>query len=535
MAEPAAHMAPWKLNRKAVLVHAPEHDNVCCLAHVNISYGQAKQEGLITIKLNLKLAESNGVPRTIHLNILPELVDVCSVTTPSFKNMLTTSMLSKLRGVTRAAAVTTLSLKLKEPSIVLVPSGFPESVNPADPNDGDFYAISQISRTRSIRLHYSRQDLQHSDQLRLKTFASALAKDALKSPCINYSHFNGGTGAQKRNWTVFDNKPPSYNQAVLSGTVLGKRSRREDAAAGATSHTSCSSPPPWSPTEVCSSFEVDMPTEGSELIGASSHLVVQTPVKKIKDVLPSESDIRDTQPRTTSCSPATSSTQEVSPPNIVPTVFSTGRRVLNSIAEPRQTQKNRPNRSSSVEDMTNDDVHTLIDGNSVRKIIRDVVHQEKQSILAEHQQMCDEAEIQVVEAIEDGRLTIIDKADKCRDEIDDHCQQVRVACEESCEMLQTNVAYLDEASTVLKKTLTYFMSDFSSAVLTAERSDCRVTHPSAMAAQIIIEDFEHLAISDKVIMLTKVADVGFAHVFLTVNHELRKELVTAWTKHRTEQ
>ncbi|KAG9618313.1 hypothetical protein KCU64_g22671, partial [Aureobasidium melanogenum] len=92
-----------------------------------------------------------------------------------------------------------------------------------------------------------------------------------------------------------------------------------------------------------------------------------------------------------------------------------------------------------------------------REIIQDVVDKEKQAILEEHQEMCDEAEIRVAEAVDDGRLEIIGRTDECRDEIDEYGQKVQEA------------------------------------------------YP------------------------------GFANVFIAVNHELRKELVTAWTKRRTGQ
>jgi len=171
---------------------------------------------------------------------------------------------------------------------------------------------------------------------------------------------------------------------------------------------------------------------------------------------------------------------------------------------------------------------------TVREIIQDVVDKEKQSILTEHQEICEEAELRVAEAIDDGRMAIIEKTDECCEEIDDHGQKIREACEEACEMLQVDVACLEEASTVLKKTWASLLKASDSVVLTSGRLDCRRSHPSTLAARIITDDFEHLATSDKVTMLTRVADTGFANVFLAVNHELRKELVTAWTDRRME-
>jgi len=168
----ATQQARWRLARKAVLVHAPDLDNVGCLAHVNVSYNKMQQEGYIAIKVNLRLAGSNNEHQTIHLNILPGTINACSVTPPSFKNLLPNNLLTKLHGAKEASDVTTLSLNLKEPGIVLVPPGLTEFISPADPSDDGFYAMSQISRATSIRLHYIRQDLPKDSKLCLQTFAS---------------------------------------------------------------------------------------------------------------------------------------------------------------------------------------------------------------------------------------------------------------------------------------------------------------------------------------------------------------------------
>jgi hypothetical protein len=250
------------------------------------------------------------------------------------------------------------------------------------------------------------------------------------------------------------------------------------------------------------------------------------------------STIYDTQPTSTVWSPTVSvesrRTQDESPPNIVLTVFRRGRSEPDSIAKPPRYRKKRSILISSLEDMPSSDGDALTDIATVREIIQDVVDKEKQSILTEHQEMCDEAEVQVAEATNDGMTALIEKADECCNEIDDHNQKIQEACEESCEMLQVDVACLEEASTVLKKTLVKLLSASDLAFLTPKRLDCRLIHPSTLAAQIITGDLEHLATSDKVTVLTRVADTGYANVFLAVNHELRKELVIAWTKPMTE-
>ncbi|KAI5235389.1 hypothetical protein E4T42_09716 [Aureobasidium subglaciale] len=530
----ATQEAPWRLARKAVLVHAPDLDNVGCLAHVNISYNKMQQEGYIAIKVNLRLAGSNNEHQTIHLNILPRTINACSVTSSSYKNLLPNKLLTKLHGAKEASDATTLSLNLKEPGIILVPPGLSESISPADPRDDDFYAMSQISQATSIRLHYIKQDLPRDGKLRLQTFASALNKHALSAPIMNYNHLNAGIGAHERNWTVFDQPPPipTYNQVILPSTILGKRSRGQDAAPDMISRTPCSSPPPWSPTEVCSSFEVDVPTEAGVLAGASTGLAIETPIKArqlARHDFPTGSELHETQSTSTIASPARSiksrHSQSLSPSNIVPTVFNRGCSKPDVVTAPPRYQKKCSEQVPYVEETFDVDDNAL--KATARGIIQDVVDKEKQSILTEHQEMCDEAEFQIAEAIDDGRLAIIEKTDECCDEI---CQKIQEACEESCEMLQADVACLVEASIILKKTLAKLSSASDTAALTSGRLECRLTHPSTLAAQIITDHFEDLAIPDKVTMLTKVADTGFANVFLAVNHELRKELVSAWTK-----
>ncbi|CAD0083668.1 unnamed protein product [Aureobasidium vineae] len=528
---------PWKLDRNAVLIHAPGSNNVHCLAHVTISFDQTRNQGLITIKTKLKLAGLNDRYQTIYLNIVPGAIDTASVTKSSFNNVLPKELSTMLRGVKSASAATTLSLGLKNPIRVLVPLGLTEPIRPADPSDGIFHAISRISQATRIRLHYCKQDISENDHSRLKTFASALTNTALEPLRINYTHLNGGMGAQDTGSDVFDQLPslPTYNQVILSEATLGKRSRGDGATPDPESRSPCFPQPSWSATEVCSSFEVDMPTEVDEPDAASSHPVITTPLKvrqSTQDVAPFGSDVHDTQSTSTMCSPTMSAEsrrpQEMSPSNIVPTVFRRGRSTPEPIAEPPRYQKKRPKLDLSLKDTPNSDDNALFDEDIVREIIQDIVDKEKQAILDEHQEMCDEAEIRVAEAIDDGRLAIIGKTDECCDEIDEHGQKVQEACADSCETLQADVACLEQASTLMEKAAAKVMS--VSNLLAP--LDC---HPSTLAAQIITNDFEHLPTSVKVMMLTRVADLGFANVFIAVNHELRKELVAAWTKRRTGQ
>ncbi|TIA35907.1 hypothetical protein D6C78_05801 [Aureobasidium pullulans] len=312
-----------------------------------------------------------------------------------------------------------------------------------------------------------------------------------------------------------DNAPTSHLQpSHLSSAILGKRSRREDAAPDLILHRPCSSPPPWSPTEVCSSFELDVPTEAGVLDSASTHPVIKTPIEVNQHTQhgsPVGSEIHNTQSTLTIPSPARSvesryiqglsPSPSPSPSNIVPTVFYRGHSEPDMIAAPPRYQKKRSKQVSCSEEMPSVDDNALINKATVREIIQDIVDKEKQSILTEHQEMFDEAEFQVAEAIHDGKLAVIRKTDECCDELNDNCQKIQEACEESCEMLQADVACLDEASTILKKTLATLSSASDIVALTPERLECRLTHSSTLAAQLITDDFGYLATPDKIQVL----------------------------------
>merc|ERR1712093_593473 len=100
--------------------------NVGCLAHVNVIHDQTRQKGLITIKIDLKLAGRNDEYQSIHLNILPQTIVACSIIPSSFNNMLPHELMTKLRGVNKAKSATTLTLQLENSSVVLVPPGLTE-------------------------------------------------------------------------------------------------------------------------------------------------------------------------------------------------------------------------------------------------------------------------------------------------------------------------------------------------------------------------------------------------------------------------
>ncbi|KAI5262130.1 hypothetical protein E4T47_09348 [Aureobasidium subglaciale] len=550
MTTPIAHKKPWRLDRKAVLVHAPHFDDIGCLAHVN-----TLREGFITIKMNLKLAGFNDEYRTFHLNILPGAINECSVICPSYNNLLPTELSRKLRGVNKASAAVTIILQLNKPSVVLAPLDVTmDSIAPTDPTDGDFHAISQISRATSIRLHYSKQDFPISDQLQFRAFGSALAQHALGAPGLNYNHFNGGTGAQERDWTIFDRKPrlPTYEQAVAPDTVLGKRSRAEDLTPDPTLHAPCS-PSPGSPTEVGTSFEADSPIKDKELYETNTHSAhtrkTARPLRQTNN--PTKSSACRASTTSISLSPVVSiSSQdswEVPLPTIIPTVFySKLARDVESF--PRQKGRKEVKTQIVVEEPRGPADNAIMDNAATQtyireivcKIARDVVDEEKQTILDEHQEICDEAELRIAEAIEDARLTIIEKTDESCEVINEHSAKLEEAYVDSYEIMQTEVACLQDASTGMEKALGRLLgaldagtSSASSAKMSSAARFQPAAHPSARAAQIIQNDYKSLDMSTKVSLLTTIADEGYANVFVTVNSELRKELITAWTKEST--
>jgi hypothetical protein len=82
--------------------------------------------------------------------------------------------------------------------------------------------------------------------------------------------------------------------------------------------------------------------------------------------------------------------------------------------------------------------------------------------------ICSSIDIWVAEAIDEGRMTIVERTEECCIRIDNHGQKIQEAPEASCRMLQVDGACLDKASTIKKMTLVKLSSAFDPVVLPFE-------------------------------------------------------------------
>jgi hypothetical protein len=273
----------WVLERRAVLVHAPEFD-VAVLCRLRISYDPVLNQPSLSIRINSIISGSGSEPQVLMLSIAPKAVDTCTVESNICGSVVPARMINMLRGVTKSAVVSTLTLCLNDykSGLVLVPSDVTEPLTPAAESRTDFHAFAKICQATILYLHFSKRQLVDDDTLHLRTFARTLCESSLNVAPVNDAHFNGGRGAQQRDWTVFASDPPPYKQTVSIGSVLGKHYLDADESLPSASNSmnlapSPYSPPPWSLTEVNTPTEVNSPTEVNTSTCVDSSIDTNTP------------------------------------------------------------------------------------------------------------------------------------------------------------------------------------------------------------------------------------------------------------------
>lgn len=109
-------------------------------------------------------------------------------------------------------AVSTLSLTLSTTGIVLCPHGM-EYLNPADPEDKNFYAFAKICQSKSLHLHFSNRQFVNDQPDRLKAFSFALNRKDLEAESFRRPL----SDVDKRDGTVFSlspDPPPQYEEPV---------------------------------------------------------------------------------------------------------------------------------------------------------------------------------------------------------------------------------------------------------------------------------------------------------------------------------
>lgn len=217
---------PLWVFEKAVLAHTPEF-NVACGARLRIAHNQNDDQGSISIRINVALAELGK--QTLMLNIRPQEVDTCTVVAKSNDKLIPDRMFSMVPvSVTSSAAVSTLILFLNATGVVLVPpSAHDTTLSPAVPQDAEYQAFAKLCQSKIIHLHLSKQQLRDGDLHRLRIFSGAVRARMLKPQPIDRKRLNAGHGAIEKDWRIFGQTidPPPYCEPVSTPSVLGKRSR----------------------------------------------------------------------------------------------------------------------------------------------------------------------------------------------------------------------------------------------------------------------------------------------------------------------
>ena len=225
-------------------------------------------------------------------------------------------------------------------------------------------------------------------------------------------------------------------------------------------------------------------------------------------------------------SPAVSSSSQC--PDIIPSKFRRGRRAASR------------HKAYPVKEVQNDDIQPSLDPNGhvnhdissgvvtamevlVRELLPDLTTNFLQEIMQSFQDSAqtdlDMHEFHLREIVDDGRTSLQEKVDEIINDFDSYSQD---ALAEIREIVEEAVADLYQKATDpgTKSLAARPLADG----LTDRESD-----PVVRATRVFSRDFENLPISTKVAMLTKIADEGFAKVFLTVDDRMRAELVTVWT------
>lgn len=244
---------PRLVLEKAVLVHAPDFDDVGCVCRVRIAYDANLNQGSISIRFSTALAGFDE-PQLLMLNIQPDTVDSCTLASRSKDILIPPRMFSMVPlSVMTASAVLTLKLCLDASGTILVPPQT-TALRPSNEADADFHAFTKICQAKTIHLHFSKQQFK-SDELprirtQLRSLSGALSSRTLDAEPFDPTRLNAGRGVQERDCSVFDQPlhPPPYSpslrivrgnsgayphgpsQTILSRTgyqqsVLGKRSR----------------------------------------------------------------------------------------------------------------------------------------------------------------------------------------------------------------------------------------------------------------------------------------------------------------------
>jgi hypothetical protein len=104
----------WVLERRAVLVHAPEFD-VAALCRLRIGYDLVFNQPSLSTRIDPVMSGLGNEPHMLMLSIAPKAVDTCTVGSNICYSVTSARMINMLPcGVTGLAVVPTLTLYLNE-------------------------------------------------------------------------------------------------------------------------------------------------------------------------------------------------------------------------------------------------------------------------------------------------------------------------------------------------------------------------------------------------------------------------------------
>lgn len=173
-------------------------------------------------------------------------------------------------------------------------------------------------------------------------------------------------------------------------------------------------------------------------------------------------------------------------------------------------------------------------------LVTEVLKENMDAFLDSIQVGHDMAEADFREEVDEAKVAFLEKKEEGIHELDDHYQERLAEAQDRLtdarELLETLVADLDQKTLTLQDFLRKGVDVMTKGVLgsilmtKAPVHDANRKSPTVRATEILLRDFGGLPVTDKTKLLTRIADKGFAEVFVTVDDNIRQALVGAWLK-----
>lgn len=205
----------WFLNKKTILVSASDLGTFCTTG-LRIGYDETNKTGSVSLRIMADLANLSGKSQVL-LNISPEIVEECTFESPSDVSLCSHHLIrSHPANITEISQVSTLSLKLSQPGMVLYPSEISETefLSPAKQGDLVFDAFAKICRSQDLRLHIAHRQYKNNERDQLASFSKILKGLQLET-------FENADRVEKT-WRVFLDpslNPPKYCEERVTELV----------------------------------------------------------------------------------------------------------------------------------------------------------------------------------------------------------------------------------------------------------------------------------------------------------------------------